>query len=469
MSSLATEKEARNRLLLLMLALGGGYFLSRHIETIQLPIFAGALLFLAALGFSFIRGTQALYVVIFAMLFSPEIGAGGMQATRASGEGGGIVIRVEDVILVAVGIGWILRSAYLRKSFGIMKSPVSGAIGYYIAISTICTLLGAIDGKVKLDVAFFHNLKYFEYFFLFFMILAHIRRVEDIRGMITAMLVVLFLVSIYGYSQMAQGIRVSAPFDAEPNTFGGYLALMACVAGGILLTDRRPLVSILFSLLLLFVFPPFLFTLSRSSYTALLAGLIAFMLISRQRMVILAVSVVAVLVILAGIFVVPEKVQERVTGTFRKGTQYHVQIAGVDLDPSASARVVSYEQAVNAWLEKPLFGHGVKGTLFVDGQYFRLLAETGVFGLFAFLFMMAQLLRSVWFAYKNAREPYLKGASMGFFCGVVAMMVHALTANSFIIIRIAEPLWLLAGLVLLIPHLEEPEPESAVNVPAGTL
>ncbi|MFH0880094.1 MAG: O-antigen ligase family protein, partial [Lentisphaerota bacterium] len=305
--------------------------------------------------------------------------------------------------------------------------------------------------------------KYFEYFFLFFMILAHIRRLQDLRGMVTAMLLVFFLASVYGYYQMALGVRVSAPFDAEPNTFGGYLALMICVALGVVLTDTRPNVRMILIALLLFALPPFLFTLSRSSYIALFAGLAAFVMVSRQRLVVLAVTIAVGLVVLAGFLTVPHKLQSRVMDTFKKGTQYHVQVAGVDLDPSSSARVLSYREAIRIWVQRPLFGYGVTGTLFVDGQYLRLLAETGLMGLGAFLFMFAQLLRAVWTSYCRARDPYLKGAAMGFFCGVIAMLAHATAANSFIIIRIAEPLWLLAGLVLLIPHLEEAEQEEPVS------
>jgi len=136
-------------------------------------------------------------------------------------------------------------------------------------------------------------------------------------------------------------------------------------------------------------------------------------------------------------------------------------VAGVDLDPSASARVISYDEAVKTWLKKPLFGHGVTGTYFIDGQYWRLLAETGIIGLAAFLMIFLRLLNGTVQADATcpAEDGFLKGTALGFFAGIVAMMTHALFTNSFIIVRIAEPFWMLAGLVLLIPYCARLEAE----------
>ena len=110
---------------------------------------------------------------------------------------------------------------------------------------------------------------------------------------------------------------------------------------------------------------------------------------------------------------------------------------------------------MTTWLKSPLLGHGVTGTHFIDSQYFRLLAETGIVGLSAFLFMIWRLLQETWKVQRDCKDDFLRGAALGFFCGIIAMLVHAISANSFIIIRIAEPFWLLAGLILLIPALDE--------------
>ncbi|MBU4212183.1 MAG: O-antigen ligase family protein, partial [Verrucomicrobia bacterium] len=390
------------KILVAITAVLGIYFLSRTVGQVQPSTLAGIFIFFTALVISFVRGTDALYIIIFAMLFSPEIGTS-METGRTTGEGAGALsLRLEDILLIAVGCGWLLRTAYQKRHYGIMRTPVNPAIGCYIAASVIATMLGVIGGTVRLEAGIIHNLKFFEYFFLFFMILAHVREKKIVTNMFIAMLLVFFLALIYGYLQieLTGTQRVSAPFDPnEPNTFGGYIVLLMCVAFGIVLEDKRIRVCVPLIGLLLFAMPPLLFTLSRAAYMAFIAGWLAFLMVSKQRIIVGAIAIGLVAVLIIGVPMLPARVQHRITGTFRAEPEYHVKIAGIDLDASASARIASYQQAIRVWQKSPLFGHGVTGTHFIDGQYFRLLAETGIVGLAAFLFILWRVLREVWKIY----------------------------------------------------------------------
>lgn len=459
----------RNKIIIGIAALAGVCFLVHSAGTAPLSVVAALLVFFITLGISFIRGVDALYIIVFAMLFSPEIGVFGSTG-RTGGEGaGGIALRLEDILLVAVGCGWLLRTAYYKRQFGIIRTGVNAGIWVYIAACVVATMLGVIAGAVNLKTGVIHNLKYFEYFFLFFMILAHVRSKKIISNMLVAMIVVFFLAMIYGYTQIELGgaKRVTAPFDVdEPNTFGGYIVLLMCVIFGIVLADPRIRVRVPLILLLLFAIPPFIFTLSRASYMAFIAGWLAFLAVSQQRITIGALIIGMVAVALIGVPMLPAKVQKRITGTFQPEKEIHVKIGSIDLDASASARIVSYQAAIQVWQKSPLLGHGVTGTHFIDSQYFRLLAETGIIGLCAFLFMIWRLLRETWIVQDNCRDNFLRGAALGFFCGTIAILVHAISANSFIIIRIAEPFWLLAGLILLISTLKgEEETTGSANFP----
>jgi len=454
----AIERKALTRLTLALVAVSCAGILGICGPAIKLPVLAVIAVFFLTLGVSFIRGTEGLYLVIFAMLFSPEISSGAATG-RASGEGGGeVALRLEDLIMVAVVIGWMLRSAYMGRRFGIMQNSVNPAIWAYMGISIVATLLGVLAGSVRHPLAaFFNNLKYFEYFLLYFMILAHVRDKTTIVHMIWALLIVFGLAMVYGYTQLGGG-RVCAPFDKEPNTFGGYIILLMCLAGGIALTDKRTRIRVIMVFLLVFSVLPLLFTLSRVSYLAIIVALLAFLAVSHHRVLIGAVAVGLVSVILLGLPLFPEPVRNRVTNTFRQEAEFHEKIGPVDFDASTSARIYSYRQALRRCVNRPFFGYGVTGTGFMDAQYPRVLAETGFIGLAAFLLIFWRLLVQVRRVFHGAGDPFLRGAAMGFFCGIIAMLGHGIGANSFIIIRIAEPFWLLAGLILLIPNVEEPVP-----------
>jgi hypothetical protein len=50
--------------------------------------------------------------------------------------------------------------------------------------------------------------------------------------------------------------------------------------------------------------------------------------------------------------------------------------------------------------------------------------------------------------YRRTRDPLYRGLAAGLLAGLTGLLVHAVGANTFIIVRIMEPFWLLAGLVV---------------------
>ncbi|MDD5765819.1 MAG: hypothetical protein PHW79_06205, partial [Candidatus Marinimicrobia bacterium] len=107
----------------------------------------------------------------------------------------------------------------------------------------------------------------------------------------------------------------------------------------------------------------------------------------------------------------------------------------------------------------PLLGFGITGWRFLDAQYMRVLIETGVVGLFFFVYMLVQILKNTRKIYMNSQIPFLKTFAQGFYIATISMMTHSLGANTFIIIRIMEPFWFICGLVISIPNIEKIELE----------
>jgi hypothetical protein len=55
--------------------------------------------------------------------------------------------------------------------------------------------------------------------------------------------------------------------------------------------------------------------------------------------------------------------------------------------------------------------------------------------------------------YTQGKNEFYHGISLGFLAGFIGLCGHALGTNTFIIIRIMEPFWLLAGIVISIPKI----------------
>ena len=47
--------------------------------------------------------------------------------------------------------------------------------------------------------------------------------------------------------------------------------------------------------------------------------------------------------------------------------------------------------------------------------------------------------------------------ALGFLAGTVGLLMHAIGSNTFIIVRIMEPFWFFAGIVVMLPLLERDE------------
>jgi O-antigen ligase len=78
------------------------------------------------------------------------------------------------------------------------------------------------------------------------------------------------------------------------------------------------------------------------------------------------------------------------------------------------------------------------------------LAETGLVGLVAFLWLVWSVGRHALDVHASRGDPEERGLVLGFLAGFVGLLVHAFGSNTFIIVRIMEPFWLLAGLIVVL-------------------
>ncbi|MFH1002447.1 MAG: hypothetical protein V1759_04295, partial [bacterium] len=122
---------------------------------------------------------------------------------------------------------------------------------------------------------------------------------------------------------------------------------------------------------------------------------------------------------------------------------------GITFDPSASERIATYKNAFKRWVKHPIMGYGVTGAGFVDTQYIRVLLETGIVGFILFIYVIYTLFKNLLATYRVTDEPFIKSLSLGMMAAIFGLMGHSITASSFIIVRIMEPFWFLAGLAMI--------------------
>lgn len=445
-------------IVLLCLTLGLGLLVARSSYTISVGVLVGIIIFIL----SFVSTEIAIYVLIFATLLSPEFGS---RETH----GGGVTLRAEDFLLVIIGFSQLARSA-LHKGLGLFRStPLNRPIVYYILACTFATGLGIMFGRVKALSGSFFLLKYAEYYVVYFMVINNLHTKRQAKQYLAAILITCAIVCVVAIAQIPSGERIAAPFEGEsgePNTLGGYLLLILCVVLSLFLcSGKEDSQAYKLSLVALcgLILLPIMFTQSRATWMAIIPTYIALIILSPKKLLLIGTLViVAVIAPLA----LPKVVKERIMYTFStEQTSYargmQEKVGGVTFDTSSSARLKMWRLALRDYPKHPVFGYGVTGWRFIDAQFFRTLLETGAVGLVAFLYLLWSIYRESWSVFKVTKDPFFRSVAMGFLVGVVAMTAHALTANTFIIVRIMEPFWLLAGIVIVIPELEAEEAKAA--------
>jgi len=143
--------------------------------------------------------------------------------------------------------------------------------------------------------------------------------------------------------------------------------------------------------------------------------------------------------------------------------QGQIRIGELRLDTSTSARIKSWQDTFSAWPEHPLLGYGVTGYQFVDAQFPRVLVETGIFGLTAFLYLLYSIFKLTLKNLKELKTPFSQGLGIGFLAGFIGLIVHAFGANTFIIVRIMEPFWFFVGIIAVLPDLERSHVEQSAE------
>jgi hypothetical protein len=435
-----------------LLCVGLSFLLTTH----NAVMVTGGIIALGLFAFGFLSPRIALYLLIFSMLLSPEFGARDVS-------GRGFTIRFEDILLLIMGFVWFAKSRVFKNVGFITKSPLNIAILLYMLACIFSVTAGNIQGTIHSPLtSVFFVLKYFEYFIIFFLTVNNVHSKEQVKKLLWAIFITYIIVLVMGLLQIPRGQRITAPFEgssSEPNTLGGYLIIMFSLTLALFLNSRGMLRKIGVGILGLMCVVAILFTLSRATWLGFIPMYLTYIVISQKRKI-LAFALVVFLIILP--FFLPQIVIDRLMYTVRGDTSSAVgqtmakmKELHINLDSSTEARLASMQQVIKDFQKKPILGYGITGYYFLDAQYHRVLIESGLVGLTAFLFLLWKTGSTLFMIRRRYLEdPLYNILTTGTFCAFIGLLFHAIGTNTFIIVRIMEPFWCLVGLCVSIPIIE---------------
>jgi len=424
-----------------------------------------------------------LVILIISIIYSPEVLAGQTAARY-------VTVRAEDILLMVIIFAWFIKTSFTKDIAATFETRITGPFFLYIGACILSTLFAAVFGTIDLNQSFFTIFKYLEYFLLFIMVRDNLKTMNQAKFFIavfllTAVLTVVQTNAFIG-GQLEKNIeffRVAPPVESrhggEAGILGGYLLFMMAITGGLLIYTRSTPLAVFLICLELGMLRTFLYTLSRGSYLAIIPMLIALVCYTKRGRLAL-VYIISITIALVLVFM-PSMVKERVTKTVSTKTEIMETgdvgfqdesvvlnrlaargTAGVrlELEESPQLRLESYKRVLfRRFPKSPLFGFGV-ARFFIDGQIFLTLCEVGLVGFLLFVWTLRRLFKGAKTAYnleavKN--NNFASGLTLGFLAAFIGMIVHATSSNTFIIIKIMEPFWFIAAIVLSLPQLLENE------------
>lgn len=219
------------------------------------------------------------------------------------------------------------------------------------------------------------------------------------------------------------------------------MAFFLLIILSIFLYEEHPRRKFLFALLGGVIFIPFLYTLNRTSYIALLGGLFFIVLVEKRKW--LTFLIIAFL--LVSPVLLPRVVKERIAWTWQDAPNPGRELG---VDSSFQQRIYAFRKLWALWKGSPIIGLGVASWSLPDSQYARTLQEIGILGLGLWIWIFTRLFRISKWLFESLETGMLKGFLLGYRAGLLGIAIHSLGAITLYIVRIMEPFWFVSGLVV---------------------
>lgn len=376
---------------------------------------------------------------------------------------GGLNVSVTTFCLAALYALWLAE--LLAKATAVPRLlRASLPLLAYLAAVTLSTVVAQ-----NARLAVFEIFLLVQSFLLFIYIIKSVQSRQDLLFIVTLLLIglafqgtVMIGLRIIGHSMSVA--RISARIDASgrvsgtigsPNTAASYLTLLLAPALGVLLTPLKRCYKWLAGLAFGLGSVALVLTFSRGGWLAFMVSITLFCLLAFYRgwlSLRVILTMVAIAVLLFALF--REPITARLFG---------------DDAGAARSRVTLARLAFRIIKDHPVLGIGANncGTVLqqyitpefygeflfaVHNKYLLIWAETGIFGLAAFLGFLLAVIRRGWQGWQ-LRDRLLSPLALGFTVAIVGQMAH-MFFDVFHSRPQVQTLWLVAGLITAMRNMD---------------
>jgi O-antigen ligase len=389
-----------------------------------------------------------LIFLVIAIAFSPSFSAGVIEGGRI------IEIRVEDILLVILGLIWI-ANFLISKRDKIKKPPLLLPILAWLGIGFFSVLINWIFMNIGISRGFFYFLKEVEFFFLYFYVFYHIKNLNSaeciinlwiIVGVVNICLIIFQFITDIGYGSYGPSMFM----ERGPLPSGGSFLILFTNLFNIFLYyySRLKLSKIKKIILLLSILSLPIGIISSGSRTSIL-GLILVVVLSLffyqiKYGVVKSVFILLGLLIIIGIifFFVSGKVP------YILGLQPEKALGSINIRSGIwKAQIETMPENLFYYF----FGMGKSVRLYTEeshSQYVRNFIETGIIGTIVFFILIFAILRRAFHGFLSGKGPFLIGLSSGLFISTCAMLFMSIAGEAFLVVKINEIYWFFAAITM---------------------
>lgn len=347
------------------------------------------------------------------------------------------------VVIVAYA-AWLWRLPLSKERLIFPREPVLLSILVFMGVMLLASLQ-SFSLLLQNQLHFLRFIQFMLYTFLFAMILQmHFSR-KAIRALLLLVLVVGFLEGLIGVWQWQTnpGMYVTGTFDCRHTNYSVYAVFIALLFLGVLVEARSRLTALASIVALGTMLYAIVFAFSRGAYVSLAIGFITLLLMPIRRRRRLALMGATATLGLATYFMLPEDVILRAENIVTTFTGEHVAL-------SFKSRLRMWRIAFADFAEHPILGKGTWNYGLRDNFYIKVLAETGIVGLVAFLAVLYVIIKREWQAIgASTRSDFVGGVAIGLLPATVAcLVVFELSGDHFLSHRFMTNFWIVLALVL---------------------
>ena len=390
-----------------------------------------------------------LIILSFAIAFSPSFVIGEISGGRK------IEIRLEDILIVFLGLLWIAEFFYLKIK-KVKKPPLLFPVLAWLSIGFLSVLTNWFFSTLSIDRGFFYFLKEVEFFFLYFYFFYHIKKINDVKFLLRIWLVLGAVNIGYVLYQVASGVsfgEYGAAAISEWGVFptGSFFLILFIFFLNIFLYYYLNLNINIFKKIILgsFIFLLAVGVFASASKTNFLAFVFSIflttvlLLIKRRDFKLFAIIVL--ICILSGIFLVfvlnNIKTAPRLKDVFSLKSAFAAFIR-----TRINVMKIFWDDIINTPWYYYLIGRGKGFVHEAHNQFLRNFIEVGIIGSIIFFFLMLQIIFISARAFFKSNNHLSIGLSSGLLIATLVMLFFSFATEPFIVVKLSEAYWVFAAI-----------------------